>query len=143
MDCVPKHIRSRIMAAVPQANTRPEMRVRQVAHCLGFRFRLHRRDLPGSPDIVFPRRKAVVFVHGCFWHHHGCSRSTVPSSNRAFWNKKFLENQRRDARVRRRLRQTGWRVLVVWECQTRDPARVASKLCTFLSADPPITTPVH
>lgn len=111
------------MTAVRGSDTAPEIIVRKLIHGLGFRFRLHRADLPGKPDVVLPRLKTVVFVHGCFWHRHGCAagRST-PASNREYWTTKFERNVRRDRRVRRRLVALGWRVLVIWECQTK-PAR--------------------
>jgi DNA mismatch endonuclease, patch repair protein len=106
------------MAGIRGRNTVPEMVVRRTLHASGLRFRLHGRDLPGSPDIVLPRYRAVVFVHGCFWHRHrGCRYSTTPASNRAFWRKKFEGNVVRDIRQRRALRADGWRVFTVWECQ--------------------------
>lgn len=132
MDIVPKLVRSRIMAAVPQAHSKPEIAVRKAAHALGYRFRLHRRDLPGSPDIVFPSVKRAILVHGCFWHRHGCSRTTTPTSNCLFWEEKFKANRARDARVKRALRRAGWKVLIVWECQTRNLALLERKLRRFI-----------
>jgi DNA mismatch endonuclease (patch repair protein) len=121
------------MAKVKGKDTGPEIAVRRIAHALGFRFRLHRSDLPGSPDLVFPSLRAVVFVHGCFWHRHaGCAKASSPKTRKAFWNAKFEANVARDARAERRLRRLGWRVMTVWECQTKDRARVAGRLARFL-----------
>lgn len=109
--------RSRNMRAVRGTNTRPEMLVRRGLHRRGLRFRLHRRDLPGCPDIVLPRHRAVVFVHGCFWHRHeGCRYATTPATRREFWQNKFTANFERDRRALEGLRAAGWRVAVVWEC---------------------------
>ncbi|WP_073042245.1 very short patch repair endonuclease [Desulfacinum infernum] len=117
MDTVDKKTRSRIMASVGQRDTGPEMRLRHILHRLGLRYRLHDKKLPGSPDLVFPRFHAVVFVHGCFWHvHKGCQFSTRPSSRKEFWEKKFEANEKRDKRNYEALAASGWRVLVVWEC---------------------------
>lgn len=107
------------MARVGQKNTGAEMILRRALHRIGLRYRLHERSLPGSPDIVFPRFKAVLFVHGCYWHSHGCYRSTVPKSSREFWTSKFETNRLRDERSRKRLAAEGWRVLTVWECALR------------------------
>jgi DNA mismatch endonuclease (patch repair protein) len=110
--------RSAVMAKVKSKNTVPEMTVRSLLHRLGYRFRLHRADLPGTPDIVLPRRRAVVFVHGCFWHQHaGCKRATLPTSNLEYWAAKLSRNTARDLRAVRQLRKLGWKVLIVWECQ--------------------------
>lgn len=128
--------RSRIMSRVRGQDTKPELVVRSLAHRMGFRFRLHRRDLPGSPDIVLPRYRRVIFVHGCFWHgHHGCPRSARPSSNVEFWNKKIAGNIKRDRDARRRLRELGWKTLVVWQCEIRDEGRLRAKLSRFLLKD--------
>jgi DNA mismatch endonuclease (patch repair protein) len=126
--------RSELMARVAQRNTRPEMAVRRVAHALGYRFRLHRRDLPGSPDIVFPSRRKVIFVHGCFWHRHeGCRKATTPKRNSQFWLKKFSDNERRDSRDYNRLKAIGWDVLIIWECETKDGDKLARVLRGFLT----------
>ena len=110
--------RSRMMSSIRGKNTRPERILRSLLFARGFRYRLHVRGLPGSPDLVFPKRKAVVFVHGCFWHRHvGCRYATTPSSNVGFWQTKFDANVSRDKRVTRQLREEGWRVFVVWACQ--------------------------
>lgn len=120
------------MAAVPQKDSQPELVVRRLAHALGYRFRLHRRDLPGTPDVVFPRLGKAIFVHGCFWHRHGCKKTTTPATNRAFWDDKFATNRQRDRRVVRRLLALGWAVLVVWECQTKKQGWLTSRLDRFL-----------
>ena len=116
MDTVDKKTRSRIMASVRQRDTGPEIMLRSALHRAGLRYRLHDRTLPGSPDLVFPRYNAVVFVHGCYWHSHGCYKSTVPKSRRDFWEAKFSANRERDRRKVALLRDAGWRVLTVWEC---------------------------
>jgi DNA mismatch endonuclease (patch repair protein) len=117
MDTVDKKTRSRIMASVKQYDTGPEMRLRHILHRLGMRYRLHDKRLPGSPDLVFPRFRAVVFVHGCFWHvHNDCRFSTKPSSRKKLWEEKFKANKKRDNKNYHALEMSGWRVLVVWEC---------------------------
>ena len=116
MDIVSKETRSQIMSRVGQKDTRPEILLRSVLHKAGLRYRLYDKALPGSPDLIFPRFRSVVFVHGCYWHSHGCYRSTVPKSRREFWKKKFRANRRRDQRVMVLLRERGWRVMIVWEC---------------------------
>ena len=115
--------RSAQMARVRSTNTKPELLVRSLVHRLGFRFSLHRADLPGKPDIVLTRHKKIIFVHGCFWHRHAnCRRMSVPATNVTFWKAKFLANIERDRRNRRRLQRLGWKVLIVWECDTRTAA---------------------
>jgi len=127
--------RSRAMRRVRSHDTTPERIVRSIAHSLGFRFRLHRRDLLGSPDLTFPRLRAVVFVHGCYWHQHRCPRGArQPKTNREYWLPKLRRNVERDRRILRALRREGWRVLVVWECQTRDVERLRRRLAAFLGA---------
>ena len=129
--------RSAIMAAVGQKDTKPEMVVRRLAHALGYRFRLHRKDLPGRPDLVFPGRRKVIFVHGCFWHRHqGCRKASMPKTRSDFWNAKFEANVARDARVERALEEAGWDVEVVWECQTKEPSELAERLTGFLDGEP-------
>jgi len=121
--------RSDIMRAVKRAHTRPEIVVRRALHALGLRFRLHRRDLPGSPDIVLPRFRTVVFVHGCFWHRHlGCRYASVPKSRQEYWLPKFKANVERDAKKEAQLCELGWRVLVIWECETRKPTELERRL---------------
>lgn len=120
MDVHTREQRSRNMAAIRSANTKPEMRVRSALHRLGFRFRLHRKDLPGRPDIVLPKHRTVIFVHGCFWHCHRCRYgSVVPATRAAFWAAKRGGNVERDRRNATALRKLGWRVLVLWECEIR------------------------
>ncbi|MBY5473593.1 DNA mismatch endonuclease Vsr [Rhizobium leguminosarum] len=109
--------RSRNMRAVRGNNTKPEIAVRKLLHSLGYRFRLQRADLPGKPDIVLPRHKLVVFVHGCFWHRHDCKRASMPKTRTEFWKKKLSANVERDVRVVRELAALGWKVVVIWECE--------------------------
>lgn len=124
----PEH-RSWNMSRIRGSNTAPERTVRSVLHRMGYRFRLHRRELPGSPDIVLPKYETVIFVHGCFWHRHRkCRFAYTPKSRVEFWQRKFDENVKRDQRVYRQLRRMGWRVVVVWECQTTDPIRLAKRV---------------
>jgi len=112
--------RSKNMAAVKGKNTAPEIRVRQMLHKMGFRFRLHRKDLPGKPDLVLPKYRLCIFVHGCFWHQHpGCKRATIPESNQEFWLTKFQGTLKRDKQAEKELRQQGWRVCIIWECETK------------------------
>lgn len=116
-DVVSPEVRSRMMAAIGRKNTNPEMVVRKALHAAGFRFRLDVRTLPGSPDIVLPRWRTAIFVHGCFWHRHpGCARATTPATRPEFWQGKFDKNVERDARAQQALHETGWKVAVVWEC---------------------------
>lgn len=116
-DTVDKATRSRIMSKVPRKDTSLEIVVRRALHRGGLRFRLHRSDLPGSPDIVLPVRRTAVFVHGCFWHGHGCKRSRPPSSNQTYWLRKIAENQERDQRKIEHLNSMGWHTVVIWECE--------------------------
>lgn len=133
MDVVSAERRSAMMSRIRGRNTKPELVVRRLAHALGYRFRLHRRDLPGAPDLVFPGRRKVVFVHGCFWHRHpGCRFAYYPKSNVEFWKKKFDSNVERDARVLRELRETGWSPIIIWECETSDLSALAVRLKSHL-----------
>lgn len=121
VDVVDKETRRRMMSGIRGKNTSPEMTVRRFLHAKGLRYRLHVKDMPGKPDLVFPKHGAALFVHGCFWHRHtGCKYSTTPASNQAFWLKKFDDNVRRDADAIKKLKKAGWRVFVVWECQMTD-----------------------
>jgi DNA mismatch endonuclease Vsr len=121
------------MAAIRGRDTKPELLVRSVAHRLGYRYRLHRRDLPGRPDLVFSSRKKVVFVHGCFWHQHPrCKYATRPATRASFWAVKLDGNRDRDIKVVSELKNQKWGVLVIWECQTREPEGVAGLLLRFL-----------
>ena len=124
--------RSDNMRAVRGKNTAPELLVRSMLHRLGYRFRLHRKDLPGTPDIVFPARRSVMFVHGCFWHGHNCARGASPASNVDFWERKIAGNRERDGRTQGRLRKNGWKVLTVWECETKNERRLEQRLSHFL-----------
>ena len=132
-DTFSKSERSRIMAAVKSKDTAPEMIVRRLVHSLGFRFRLHLRSLPGSPDLVFPSRHKIINVHGCFWHMHACGRCRIPASHRRYWLAKLQRNRDRDRRTRRKLRSLAYAVLTVWECQTHNPAALAKRLARFLN----------
>ncbi|MEI7714193.1 MAG: DNA mismatch endonuclease Vsr [Rhodospirillales bacterium] len=125
--------RSALMARIGGKNTAPEMIVRRLLHGLGYRFRLHRKDLPGTPDIVLPGRRTTIFVHGCFWHAHGCKIGQAPKSRLEYWLPKLQENQRRDAVKQASLEALGWRVLTIWQCETRDPPAVAALLDSLLS----------
>jgi DNA mismatch endonuclease Vsr len=120
------------MSAVRVKNTLPELAVRSLLYRLGYRYRLHAADLPGRPDIVFRKRSCAVFVNGCFWHGHKCPRGAPPSSNIEFWRLKIDKNRERDRRVQKKLRQDGWRVLTIWECETKDEARLERLLRRFL-----------
>jgi DNA mismatch endonuclease (patch repair protein) len=121
------------MAAVKSRNTKPELLVRRMVHGLGFRYRLHRRDLPGTPDIVMTRHRKIINVHGCFWHMHTCRHALLaPVSNASYWQKKRLGNAVRDRRTLRQLRRDGWRVLIIWECQMRDTAKLRARITKFL-----------
>jgi len=114
-------------------DTKPELMVRRLLFRLGYRFRLHRRDLPGTPDLVFPSRRKAVFVHGCFWHQHkGCAWSQPPRSNSDYWSTKLERNVVRDVKVRRALSRMGWKSIAIWECMTRSPSQVERKLRRFL-----------
>ena len=128
--------RSEIMSRIRGRDTRPEMIVRRIAHGLGFRFRLHRKDLPGRPDIVFPRHQAVIVVHGCFWHRHpGCKRASSPKTRVRYWQNKFEDNVVRDRRNETALSDLGWKVMVIWECETKDHKAVAARIESFLRRD--------
>jgi DNA mismatch endonuclease (patch repair protein) len=119
-DCFTPARRSEIMGLIRSEDTQPEIIVRRLLHRLGFRFRLHRKDLPGKPDIVMARHRTVINVHGCFWHGHTCKEGRRPKSNLSYWNRKLDRNQQRDLRVQEELEALGWRTLVVWECETKD-----------------------
>lgn len=132
-DTVDSAKRSEIMSRVRATDTGPEMIVRRLAHRLGYRFRLHRRDLPGSPDLVFPRYRSVVMVHGCFWHRHpGCKKASTPKSRVGYWENKFEGNVLRDKRNENELKELGWRILVIWECETGDRDELAKRIVEFL-----------
>lgn len=125
-DVVNSETRSRMMSGIRGKDTRPELVLRKALHARGFRYRLHGRRVMGRPDLVLTRYRAVIFVHGCFWHRHeGCRYATTPATRPAFWQAKFVSNMRRDREVRKLLTNEGWRVAVVWECSLRYPAHVA------------------
>ncbi|WP_262299017.1 very short patch repair endonuclease [Microvirga sesbaniae] len=133
MDIVEKAKRSAMMARIRSKDTQPELRVRRIAHAMGYRYRLHRRDLPGSPDLVFPRLRKVILIHGCYWHRHpGCRFAYQPKSNTAFWDEKFRRNQERDRRVLSELRALGWDPLIIWECETRNPETLRTRIAAHL-----------
>lgn len=132
--------RSALMSRVGAKNTAPEMIVRRLLHGLGYRFRLHRRDLPGTPDIVFPTRRKAILVHGCFWHSHGCKIGQPPKSRPEFWEPKLERNRRRDVEVEAALRRAGWDVITVWQCETRRPEELRNRLVDFLG--PPSKKPI-
>ncbi|WP_081745654.1 very short patch repair endonuclease [Bordetella petrii] len=128
MDIVAPAVRSRMMSGIRGKDTLPERIVRSCAHRLGLRFRLQDRKLPGKPDLVFSRHRTVIFVHGCFWHRHGCKLTATPKTREEFWERKFASNVARDARKRAELQELGWRVIEIWECETRDPVELKIRL---------------
>jgi DNA mismatch endonuclease, patch repair protein len=132
MDHLTKNRRSENMRRIRAKNTRPELTVRQIAHRLGYRFRLHRKELPGKPDLVFPGLRKVIFVNGCFWHQHGgCREGRIPGSRREYWEPKLLRNQERDKGDLQALETLGWECLVLWECEVGD-GDLASRIRAFL-----------
>lgn len=135
-DTVSSATRSRIMSKVKSKGTKPEVIVRRLLHGLGYRYRLHRTDLPGRPDLVFPSRRKIVFVNGCFWHNHlGCVNSHIPVDNREYWLSKLTRNRARDGRNLSLLKEDGWDVTTVWECQMKDMAMVTERLIEFLARE--------
>lgn len=129
------------MSRIRSRNTKPEMIVRRMLTAAGLRYRLHRAGLPGKPDIVLGPRRTLIFVHGCFWHQHpGCREATMPTGNREFWLAKLTGNAARDQRHRTALRKLGWRVIVIWECETRQPERLQKRLARLLAL--PVPPPV-
>ena len=123
-DVVDSATRSRMMSGIKGKNTKPELMVRSGLHRLGYRFRLHRKDLPGKPDLVFAKHRAVIFVHGCFWHYHDCHLFKMRSTRREFWETKIGRNRERDREVQAALRAAGWRSLVIWECALKGKGRL-------------------
>ncbi len=122
------------MARIRSHDTQPEKVVRQLVTALGLRYRLQRRDLPGKPDLVFGPRRTVIFVHGCFWHQHAnCRAGRLPTANRDFWTAKLTRNSQRDAENKRALQKLGWRVLTIWECETKHPEKLQRRLARLLS----------
>lgn len=135
MDIVDTATRSRMMSGIKGRNTRPELIVRRFLHASGYRFRLHRRDLPGSPDIVLSRFKTCIFVHGCFWHRHqDCRYATTPKTRTEFWNAKFDANVERDNRAKAALVALGWQVITVWECELKRPEAALKRVLEILEA---------
>jgi DNA mismatch endonuclease (patch repair protein) len=134
--------RSAVMARIKSRDTKPELLLRRLLTGLGARYRLHRKDLPGSPDVAMPGRRLAIFVHGCFWHGHDCARgSRVPKANRDYWLAKVARNTARDARNRTDLAAAGWRVETVWECQMKDQGALRERLCALLLATKPLPPP--
>ncbi|MFT3669674.1 MAG: very short patch repair endonuclease [Pseudoxanthomonas sp.] len=137
-DIVSPDVRSRMMSGIRARNTKPEMLLRRALHARGLRFRLHRKDLPGKPDLVFPKWRAVVFVHGCFWHGHDCPLYREPGTRTEFWRAKIETNRRNDARAEALLREVGWRVATVWECAMRGkpeaPEHIAARVGDWLDS---------
>ena len=120
------------MAAIRGTNSAPELRVRSMLHSMGYRFRLHRKDLPGKPDIVLPKYHLCIFVHGCFWHQHvGCKKATIPKTRTEFWQKKLRQNMKRDEKVKKELEKMGWQVGSIWECQTKTAAALTTAIVDF------------
>ena len=134
VDRVTPETRSKIMAAVKSKNTGPEMAIRRALHRRGFRYALHAADLPGKPDLVFRSRRKIVFVHGCFWHGHSCSKGRPPKTRIGFWSAKINANRARDRKTARLLRQDSWSVMTVWQCQTKDLDKLADRIAGFLES---------
>src|ERR1700684_523503 len=134
MDAISAARRSENMRRIRSRDTRPEVLVRSLVHRMGYRFRLHRKDLPGCPDLVFPSARKVIFVHGCFWHqHHNCIDGRMPKSRTSYWHPKLARNKSRDKYNRGRLRRTGWQSLIIWDCETEDPEALGARIREFLS----------
>ncbi|WP_213378867.1 very short patch repair endonuclease [Allochromatium tepidum] len=128
--------RSRIMSLVKGRDTKPEKVVRSLLHAMGYRFRLHRNELPGKPDIVLPKYRKAIFIHGCFWHGHaGCRRAARPESNADFWNKKIDENMARDKKAQAELKNSGWDLLVIWQCEMKDLEKLRRNLNQFIKGE--------
>jgi DNA mismatch endonuclease (patch repair protein) len=133
MDRISKEKRSWNMSRIHSSNTKPEMMVRSMLHGMGYRFRLHRKNLPGKPDIVLPKYKAVIFVHGCFWHrHHGCKYAYSPKTKVAFWETKFKANIERDTKVQKELQLNGWKTFIIWACELSEVESLKSRLKIIL-----------
>jgi DNA mismatch endonuclease (patch repair protein) len=134
MDTVSKKVRSRIMRNMRSKNTRPELYVRRLLRLMGYRYTIHVRSLPGTPDIVFKSRRKVICINGCFWHHHSCSRGRIPKSRVRFWRRKLMRNRARDQENIEKLQWMGWSIYTVWECELRPRRRIAQRLRKFLEA---------
>ena len=137
MDTLSPDERSALMARIRGVDTKPELFVRRALHARGYRYRLHGRGLPGRPDLVFRKRKCAVFVHGCFWHRHGCKRTTSPKSRQEYWQDKFARNVERDERNTRQLAEDGWQIFIAWECEIDTDETLLKRLTEFLG--PPRT----
>lgn len=139
MDTVDPKKRSEIMSHIRGKNTKPELLIRSLLHRSGFRFRIHRRDLPGCPDIVLPKYKTIIFVHGCFWHQHpGCRKATIPETNRDFWTEKLTKNTTRDFLICNELKKQGWKTIIVWQCELKKILEVPDILLKqIILSDPP------
>ena len=138
-DTISKERRSELMSSVRSKNSKVELLVRSLVHRMGYRFRLHRKDLPGKPDLVFPGRKKILFVHGCFWHWHSdpdCKNARMPKSRQEFWRPKLEGNRRRDRENKAKLTDLGWEVLEIWECEAREPEEIKSRIKRFLGPIP-------
>ena len=139
MDTFSKEERREIMRRVHSTDTSAERTIRSLLHAMGFRFRLHRNDLPGKPDVVLPKYRSVVFVHGCFWHRHpGCVRASTPAENREYWLPKFERTIARDQRTISKLRERGWNVVIVWECELKDADALRRRLFSEIAEKPSI-----
>jgi len=137
MDTISKEARSALMSRIRSKDTKPELTVRSMLHRLGYRFRLHRKDLPGRPDIVLPRHHKIILVHGCFWHGHICNLASNPKSNEQYWTEKIARNRSRDARTLKELRALGWEVLELWECEIRAARGLEERISAFMKHTPP------
>jgi len=140
-DPLTKAERSERMSRIRSIDTKPEMLVRRLIHGMGYRYSLHSKDLPGHPDIVFRSRKKIIFVHGCFWHQHGCRQYRQPKTRRSFWEAKLAQNKARDAATRKQLRELGWMLLTVWECQIKGVSKLKTKIACFLEQPQPTRNP--
>lgn len=140
VDIMTSEQRSALMSRIRSVDTKPELLVRRALHAIGYRFRTHVRGLPGRPDLVFTKRRAVIFVHGCFWHRHGCKKTYVPKVREEFWGGKFEANTSRDERNQSQLLQSGWRVLIVWECEVESDNTLIDRIIAFLAAAHHLTT---
>lgn len=138
VDIMTAEQRSALMRRIRSVDTKPELFVRRTLHAMGYRFRTHVRGLPGRPDLVFTKRRAVIFVHGCFWHRHGCKKTYAPKVREEFWGGKFAANTSRDERNQSQLVQSGWRVLIVWECEVESDNTLIDRMVAFLG--PPVFT---
>ncbi len=134
VDVLTKAQRSRCMSKIKGKNTKPEMVIRRLVHAMGYRYRLHRKDLPGTPDLVFPKYRKIIFVHGCYWHRHDCPYGKVRAkTNAEFWENKIQSNVARDLRYQAELKALGWEVLLIWECWIKEPEMLESTIRNFLS----------